>query len=191
MRGETMDQVTLDILTRAETAKRERRKREDRGQKFRAEPEVKELIQNTRLKLKEIQAAVNDCDELFQRAEALGARRFCLDWMDDYERNKSKLLSIPSALEWIQNLSEADFNHYSNGYFWPSVVHDFILEFLTDRNGDGRGVARAIREKAGLLEDWVKRNPEKIGAENSGVPPVFPGPKDPPHRVLSPLDDEP
>jgi hypothetical protein len=186
-----MDRETEAILSQAEAARRQRRKTEDRAEKFRNAQEVKELVERTHRQLEEIKRAVADCDPLFQRAAGLALDKQsvdCRSWMLDYEQNKSKMLSIPSAIEWIQNLSDADFSHYSAAYPFENLIHDFITDFLNDKNGDGRGVAQGIREKHGLLEDWIKRNPKALGAESTAVPPVFPEPKGPPHRTLNNLD---
>ena len=186
-----MDKETEKILSQAEAARREKRKKEDRGVKFRNEPEVKELVQNTRLKLKEIQAAVYDSAELFERAERLGLRKHfdCRMYIEYYEAASSKLHAIPSALQWIENLTEADFaNAGSANYPWPDQVRSFIHEYIFNQNGDARGVAQGIREKHALLEDWIRRNPRLVGAESAGMPPVFPPPRDPPHRTLNNLD---
>jgi hypothetical protein len=186
-----MDKEVEGILTQAEAARREKRKREDRGAKFRSEPEVKELIQSTQAQLKEIKSAVMDCAELFERAERLGLRKQldCRMALEYFEMQSAKLHAIPQAIAWIENLTEADFqNHYANSYPWTDTVGVFISEFLTNQNGDSRGVAVGIRQKHALLEDWIRRNPRLVGAETVQTT-IIPPPRTTPSRTLNNLDE--
>jgi hypothetical protein len=182
-----MDHEIDKILSAAENQRRQQQKREDRAVKLRAYAPMVELIKYTRSELPQIARAIDDNAELFARAERLGLRQFCLDWMEDFERNKGKLFSIRSALEWIENLTDRDFRNYSPEYDWESLAHSFIVEFMNDKGGDARGVARDIKQKAALLQDWIRRNANTLGVK---PPPVTPAPRgEPTHRVLNNLTE--
>ena len=182
-----MNEEIKKILSAAENERRQQQKREDRAAKLRSYPQMVELIRYTRSELPQIEQAINDNAELFARAERLGLRRFCLDWMEDFERNKGKLFSIRTALGWIENLTDRDFRNYSPGYDWESLAHSFIVEFMNDRGGDARGVAGGIREKAALLQDWIRRNADKLGVK---PPPLTAVAKGAAHTTLNNLDSD-
>jgi hypothetical protein len=187
-----MDQEIDKILSAVEKQKREIQKTEDRGQKFHSDRDVRELIKNTRRDLKEIESAVADCGPFFARVDRLGLRHQldCRMWLEYYEVASGKVAAIPVALQWLENLTERDFaQHYTNNYPWRDTVRVFITEFLTNQNGDGRGVARGIRDKHQLLESWIQRNAAKLMAKTET--PIMPPDRTPPHRTLNNLDEEP
>jgi len=186
-----MDREVEKILTQAEQSRREKRKTQDRGQMFRADPSVKEVMDSERRRLAEIQAADRDCGPLFARAESLGLRKFVdpRPWLENFEQCRAKLLSIPVALQWIDNLTEADFaNAHSANYPWGDQIRCFLSEFYWNQSGGGGGVAASMRHFHGLVEHWIKVNSRLIGAEKT-LTAIIPPDRTPPHRTLNNLDE--